>query len=397
MLNTIWKEIKELLANNKIWTGILIVLIIFIIGTYYNTENKKTTERQLLKLGIINQDDSVYSELLISYFTRSETFSSFIEIQMDNQERIEDAFSRGVLDLYLVIPENFAKRMMQMDHTPIIVTMNITDTTKALLLQNVLKSYEKYIAAVETHAVGVYDMMRKDGMQETALTDANVKLSMELIFTALGKEAFFRLQEIDKFPSANVWEYYAISLAIMLLLYLGVYAGVHYRKEIQQGTLKRLLLTKLSYFQFMLGKTFFIFLVMFLIYMGAIFVLDYPIHIVTILLGISLCFISVALSIALSVVCNSIHQYLLVANLSLFYCLIIGGGIIPLHFLPQDFIQLSKFTPNYYMLKGILLLKQPQRVTELNQIIVGHFIIASFLWILMVLVINRRSVKCHDA
>jgi ABC-type polysaccharide/polyol phosphate export permease len=44
----------------------------------------------------------------------------------------------------------------------------------------------------------------------------------------------------------------------------------------------------------------------------------------------------------------------------MFYFAVIGGGIIPIMFLPQDIVQLSKITPNYYMMEGIIRLNQGQ-------------------------------------
>lgn len=397
MSNTLIKELKELAANKKIWIVILTVLIIIIIGTSYGRKNTESMSSDILKLGIINNDKSSYSDLLLSYFNSSQTFSSFVTVMKGESEEIKDSFQKGELDIYLEIPEDFAKNMIQMEHSPINVTINIEDTTKALIFQNILKSYEKYIASVEVNAVGLYDVMEQDGMSQELIDKTNRTISLDLIFTALGKETFFDFKPVSKFPTTTVIQYYMIALLIMTMMYGGLFVGFGLLREIKLGTFNRIRTTQLQLYQFVFAK---MLLITALFTVSGTFVInwiaDKSITVEVILLGFAISLFCVTFAVFLSAFFNTTQRFILVGNLLIFYCIVIGGGIIPIRFLPQNIIRLSKMTPNYYMVKGIIHLKQGQ-LLEANHITLAFFFLSAFLFMAAVILFSRRSVTYEEA
>ncbi len=362
MLSTLIKEIKELFSDKKIWIGILTVLIIIIIGTSYNRKQEEDSLSEHLRLGVINNDDSTYSELLLSYFNGSETFSSLVTVIIGEEEEVKEAFYRGELDIYIEVPKGFAQNMIQIEHLPINVTINIKDTTKAILFQNVLQSYEKFISAVEVNAVGLYEIMEQDGMDRTLIDDTNMTISLDLIFTALGKEKLFTYHEVATFPKTLISEYYLISILIMGLMYAGLYAGFRILGEIRQGTFLRLKTTRMPLYQFLTAKIIFLSALLSAAAVAAISIICTSRPTGSILVfGSSVALFSVTLPVLLSAFFETTQRFILAGNLLIFYFAVIGGGIIPLMFLPQDILQLSKITPNYYMIEGIIRINQGQQ------------------------------------
>lgn len=361
MLSTVIKELKEFFSDKKIWIGILTVLIIIIIGTSYNRKMEESHLSEHLRLGVINNDDSSYSDLLLTYFNGSETFSSMVTVTIGDEKIVKEAFQQGKLDIYIEIPEGFARNMINIEHIPINVVLNIKDTTKALIFQNVLQSYEKYISAVEANAVGLYDIMENDGMDQKLIDDKNTEISLDLIFTALGKEKFFSYHSVATFPRTKISEYYIISILVMTLMYMGLYAGFRILREIRQGTLLRLKTTRMPVYQFLTAKILILTVILSVLSVLAIsFIRGGSPTAGVILFGISAALFSVTLPILLSAFFDTTQRFILVGNLLMFYFAVIGGGIIPIMFLPQDIIQLSKLTPNYYMMEGIIRLNQGQ-------------------------------------
>ncbi len=361
MLNTLIKELKELFADKKIWLGILTVLIIIIIGTSYNRKITSENISEHLRLGVINNDDSTYSELLLGYFHGSETFSSLITVTIGEEEEVKKAFTEGKLDIFIEIPKGFAQNMIQIEHLPIDVTINIKDTTKAILFQNVLQSYEKFISAVEVNAVGLYHIMEQEGADQKLIEDTNVSISLDLIFTALGKEEFFRFKEVATFPKTRITEYYLISILIMGLMYAGLYSGFKLLREIRQGTFLRIKTTRMPVYQFLTAKIVFLSVFLAAAATSAICIISGSRPSPQILLfGSSLALFCVTMPMLLSAFFETTQRFILVGNLLVFYFAVIGGGIIPIMFLPQDILQLSRVTPYYYMMEGIIRMKQGQ-------------------------------------
>ncbi|MHB8130032.1 MAG: ABC transporter permease [Mobilitalea sp.] len=397
MLNIIIKEMKEIYADKRILIGILTVLIIIIIGTSYNIKNSNTEPSEHLKLGVINNDDSTYSDILLTYFNSSETFSSLITVITGDSGAIKRAFDRGELDIFLEIPEDFAGNMMHLEHAPIQVTINIEDTTKAILFQNVLKSYEKYIAAVEANAVGLYEIMQRDGMDPKLIDDTNRSVSIDLILTALGKESFFSYQPVERFPTTTLVEYYIGSLLVLALLYSGLYTGFQVIREMKQGTFTRLRTTRTPIYQLLTAKMVLLIILFTIITSVALSVISGKLVVMEgILFSLAISMFCISQAVLISVLFNTTQRFVLVGNLMIFYFTIIGGGIIPIQFLPQNMVFLSKITPNYYMLRGIIDLNLGQ-LQLVNQITIGFLLLSCFLYGITVLLFEQRSVSYEEA
>ncbi len=395
MFNTIIKEIKELKADKKIWIGILTVLIMIIIGTSYNRNNSEYTSTEHLRLGIINHDESIYSDMLLSYFNGSETFSSLISVTAGEEKEVKSAFDQGDLDIYLEIPKDFAMNLIRLEHSPINVTINISDTTKAILFQNVLRSYEKYIASVEANAVGLYEIMEQDGMDQELIDETNRKVSIDFIFTTLGKEEFFSFEPLDQYPTTTLILYYVISLLIMALLYSGLYIGFQILREMKQGTFTRLRTTRTPLYQFLIAKMVILITILTITTVIALSIISKPITIMQVLFSLSIVMFSICLSVLLSSLFNTTQRFVLAGNLLFFCFIVIGGGIIPMQFLPQSMVNLAKITPNYYMLKGILYMNQGQ--TDKIGFIMASFIGISIGMISIALILfGRRSVNYDE-
>jgi ABC-2 type transport system permease protein len=287
--------------------------------------------------------------------------------------------------------------MINLEHSPVNVTYNIKDTTKAILFQNVLKSYEKYISAVEVNAVGLYDIMEKDGMDQKLIDDTNVTISMDMIFTALGKEEFFNLEPVEKFPSTKVSEYYLMAILTMAVLYAGLYAGFGILKEIRQGTFIRLKTTRTSVLSYLTAKIFLltaVFTVVSAVSLRLIF--DRKISAGVIALSLAISLFSTLAAAFLSAFFKTVQRFILIGNLLIFYFIIVGGGIIPIQFLPEDIIRLAKITPVYYMIKGMILQLQGQ-VSPSNRIIAGFFIASVLLFLACAAILSVRSVAYEEA
>lgn len=396
MFNIIHKEVKELFADKKIWIGILTVLIILIIGTSYNVRKTEKPTSDLLKLGIINYDESSYSDLLLNYFTGSKTFSSLITVVIGDEREVKKAFRKGELDIYLEIPENFAQNMMYLKHSPVNVTLNIKDTTKAILFENVLKSYEKYIAAVEANAVGLFDIMEEDGMPEQLTIETNRTVSLDLIFTTLGKEAFFAFKPVSQFPATTLVVYYISSFLVMALLYSGLYAGFQLLKEMKQGTLSRLKTTKTSLFKFLTAKIVTVIILFTAAALSAVTILTRrPLSESGILFCLSITMFCVSIAVFLSSLFRTTQRFVLAGNLLIFYFTILGGGIIPIQFLPQDMLLLSKATPYYYIMKGLLDINQGM-YWKISGITMGFLLTSALLLMMSLFFLMKRRVNYDE-
>ncbi len=331
-----------------------IVLIILMISTFSyvrkNGQEQIHPQEKYIAIGISNQDNSEYAALLLSYFKDNEEFSKYAVIAEGEESVLQARFDKGELDCLLVIPEGFAEQMIQMEHLPIRVSVLAEDATKALLLKTVLDAYETYIASVEANCMALYEKMKEQGFSYQERQQANVDVSLDLIFTALGKDSFFARRSIapkTELSAAASWVCGAGCLLLFLLCFL---AGSRLREYFSNGMAWRVRLMGVSYLSLFAAIVLPYVLMMFLMagclllfaaersaaFFGTEVVLLFPLLLLPPVLGMA---------------CKKKQNYLLLYSLSFIGMALLGGSILPELYLPRQFVHVMKWLPNYRLVQ----------------------------------------------
>jgi ABC-2 type transport system permease protein len=396
-LYLIKKDLKDILGSKKRIIVCLIVLIIFIISTSLYTSNHEETSIKSVKLGVINEDDSSYSKLLIEYFKTSESFSSFISVKIGSQTEIKEEFNKGILDVYLSIPKGFANNLIVLNHLPIEVVINGADKNKAILIDNILRSYEKYIKAVEINCVALYDRMTIAGFHNEFINKKNMEISYDLIFTALGKENFFAYEGVGDYKNTSFIHYLVVAFLSTIVLYTTFYMGLFIRKEKDMGIYGRLYAAGVPVWIYLLEKLLVLFGLIVLLVLGLVLIAK-------ILIGISIsflsliCFLSLVLTgiafvIFINVFFKKTTDYLLTGNFLCLFYTILGGGLIPSMYLPDKMLQLAQFTPTYWMIKMMLLSESNLNTSIIYKNITLLSISTLILYLLSLLVYQKEVIN----
>lgn len=336
--------------KNKKKTVILmgIVLIIGMISTFSYVKMQETGETETfikLSLGVANEDESEYSKLLIAYFLENETFSSYVDVVQDGEEILKTKLNEGTLDAYLLIPSGFADGLMNMEHLPMKAVVSMRQPTKALVFRQVLEAYETYIKTVEVNCTALYDRMREEGFSKGDLTKANVKISMDLIFTALGKDEFFRILTVEQETEVSLTEHYLLTALYFIGIFLFLPAGLRIFKLRQSRMLLRLKTMRVPAWKVLFATT-----VPYLFvaagWMGVLLLLLKRWELWTFLCGMFLLLSVFFAVLFLSTFVKKRKDYLFSFGVLLIVLAVAGGGIVPKQYLPDTFAKLATVFPN---------------------------------------------------
>lgn len=368
MWNLIKKEGKEILYNKKIWIVFFVVSIIFIIGTYCNT--KEESSQYKINIGLVDLDNSMYSNLLTRYFVENDAFSSYVQIEQGTLDKIEEDFLSHQLDAYLVIPENFAENLIHIQNTPIDAKIHQSDTTTALLIQNVLEGYEKYIAAVQINTVGLYEIMENGAISPDIIEKKNTEISIDLVLAALGRNDFFEYEEHKTLSAIPIIEYYGYAVCVILIMYSSLYIGLLFLSERKSQVFQRGKLAGISLWKYGLAKLFVHGSILSLILSSGYFILNWNdiqseqrlhtylewfvsdgIKKLCFMIGMVLFFI--IFSMIVSCFFPDKNSFLIIGNMIYFVLAILGGAIIPFLYLPENIAFLGKWTPVYWFIYGM--------------------------------------------
>ena len=284
-------------------------------------------------------------------------FLKYVELVENSEWELQKAMTAGGLDAYLVIPKDFAQSMIRMEDLPIRAVVSTKNPTKALAMRYVMEAYETYIEAVEVNCTALYRKMKAEGFSAEDRDEANMKISLELIFTALGKDDLFKknLVEVEEKEQTglSLAEHYKLTALYFVLLFLFLPAGLRVIELKKDRMVSRLQTMNISVGSVLtaIGIPYLAAAILIMVVFchaeekmaqlaaGLLFIL--PWLLVVLLLG---------------VVCKNSQNYLFICSM-LFVCLaVFGGSLIPESFLPNSFQNIARWMPNRnftYVMGGV--------------------------------------------
>jgi ABC-2 type transport system permease protein len=399
--------LKELITiiRHKEWllaSLCLPFIVFFILSFSFKDMMKRESDISQIKIAIVDNDNSIASKMLLANFSNNKNFSNFINIEVCTSTEAVEKLNNNLLTGIIEIPKNFSGSLLAMENQPLELTLNSEEPLKSSILKNVMEGYSRIIGAVEIGVSSVQYYMDKYKETEDHQFKVNNYLSRDLTFTALGRSSFFAYEPHNDIPSTTSVEYYIIAISVLLLMYMGIVLGNLLIKERNSMVIKRLLITPVTPFEIILSKwiAYSIYCsVLLMIFIAPIFLLynldiSYIIKNLLVFIIISVGFI-ISFYILLATFLNNEESYILMANIYVFTSAIIGGSFIPLQLMPEKIRNISKLTPNYWIIKGEMYIINWYSLNDIKYIIGGMLLLTIGMLIISMLMLIRgkRSIK----
>lgn len=402
MLWLLKADSKVLLTRKRKALFLVFIFLIMVIGIFYHRKNKEETivEEAKIQIGVVNDDSSELSKLFLDFFNKSEVFRSYAEIFYGTEEIMKEKLAKDELQMYLVIPKNFVQNMIAIENTPIRIVINTSDTTKALLMKNLLEGYEKFISAVEINCVTLYEVMELDGLSEELITEKNIEISLDLVTSVINKNDLFQRLTIENFKNIPLFFYYGCEIVLLLMMYSSVVCGIHLIKEMQSKILSRLFTAGVNplliFFEKLILYSTITALPGILGFVIFCIIWKEKILITCIIFYLVSSMFCCSLVIAFSACFRSIQSYLLASNVIILFLTILGGGIIPLMYLPQTMVKFSKITPNYWFISNLFTILKDEKNTNNNLLSLGLFIFSLGLMAIGCFIYARKEAQVYE-
>ena len=349
------KDILLFISDAKTLLVLAVLAILCVTGIFIARGASSPTN---ITVGVVDLEQSGRSEMVKTYFAENEDFKSFITVTEGTEEEIRELFDRGGLDFYFVIPENFTDEMIRMKNTPLKAVVNSTDKAKAAIYGALLESYSRYITSVEVNVESLTFSMREEGYDPSLIKEKNVEISFDLVFTALGKDGFFERIPYDRMASLPLTDHYIYSVLILLVLYAGMLTGYAVLLERKSGVRARLVSCGISPFRQIVSKVVvygtlmtaaFIAVVSVMKAFGNIeFTFGAGVYLTLMIYGSCIIFSITALVI------RSRNGYCFFSNMTILLMTVLGGGIIPVMYLPGALSSFAQYMPAYRFITFIL-------------------------------------------
>lgn len=350
---------KQLLVISVVFPLLIFALLGFAFTDF--VEHKSIVDQ--IDIGVVNNDNSQASEMLISDFKNNETFSKLFRIIELDEREAPEKFSTGEINAIIEIPQNFSESLFYFENEPIHLTINPEEPLKSLILKNIMESYSKYVQTADVAVYSLYKQMKDVDIPAADVKRMNDAFSVNMIFTALGRDKMFQEKPITTVPSSTSMEYFIIASGALLVMYMGLIGANLVIYERDSMCLDRFRVSSGSIFKFVLSKMIVLVLLglfqvfLFLFPLGMIMGIDmgYSFSSLMIFLLVSLTHIS-SLSIFVGSIIKTEELATLVGNLGILLLGLVGGSFFPLKLMPSFMYNISQLTPNHWIIKGFLFL-----------------------------------------
>jgi ABC-2 type transport system permease protein len=314
-----------------------------------------------VSLGIVDNEKSMMSKMLISSFRENKAFSKFVNVEVLEKKEAELRINQNELTAIVEIPEGFSKSIQYVENFPITVTLNEAQPLKSTIFKNMMQSYGKYISSVQIGVNSLYSFMVELPVTDKEIDNINNSVSVDLVLTAMSRSTFFNYHSYESIPSTNSLEYFLVALIVMFYMYIGLSAGGSLLQEKASGCVHRILGTSVSAYKLIAAKFVAysviasIYVIVFTVPAALLAKVDLEGNFLLLIMFmiISIGFV-IALSITLAVFFKEQSAFILFGNLFIFIAALLGGSLIPLQLMPASIQNAAKVTPNYWIIRGAL-------------------------------------------
>ena len=140
-MGALWmQDIRQLFTRRRLFGAGICALFVLCVCFAVRRGGEQMDASGRVAIGVINKDTSVYSQMLLSFYEDNDLFTSYVSIALGGEEDILASFEAGTLDMYLVIPQDFADSMTYLEHLPVQAVISTRSPAVEIMLKNLMES-----------------------------------------------------------------------------------------------------------------------------------------------------------------------------------------------------------------------------------------------------------------
>lgn len=338
--------------------------LIFFLGMGLSFTFDEDNSIEKFTVGVVNEDEGIYSSIFINEFLRSEDIGELFETFIVTEDKANQMLEENIVPAIIRVPKNYSANLEQNKAVIIKVIKNSERSITPEIVSSVVEGYMTGFGVIKSSAQIINSALEEAGV---TLESPGPGFSPEItIMTELARDMdssminFIEMnQEKDRWITSM--QYYSAGMLAMYIL-LGAITGIKtLLTERSQQTLARMLCTRASRSTIILGKF------LSLVTIGMVQSL--------IIIGFTYLFIGVywgssVLTILLLTFCNVFAGAaggMLIASISktakaadgmgslmVQVMSLLGGSMIPVYVFPESLQIINKLTINSWSIKGFI-------------------------------------------
>ncbi len=337
-------------------------------------------------IGVVNQEKSGYMAFVFEQVQKDEELSRYVSFLFFADEKAaEQALDRDSAVVSIEIPDNFLQNLLSGRRAILKIYASGNKPVQTYIMTEIINSYfNMFVSSNYTMTVArkYYQQTAKSSLDLNKKTALFITDSMNLMKrvrhesikakslrdsdTAGLAKYFQAAEEKTGIPGqalqiASVTEYYFVAVVLLFILFISVaQAGVMISEQ-KNGLAARIILSgagKKSYFLGKFAGGFFLTFGQSAILLAFALLFFYQNNAralpMILLVFCAVVFMVNALSYMLAIMFENLERFTLIGNLLVFTMAAIGGGLIPILYLPDSIYFFAWLTPHYWGIEGIV-------------------------------------------
>ena len=229
-LKLIGFELKNSIFNIKVLT-IVIVLPLLVVVLFNFAFKDFVSKEPILKLGIVDNENSATSNYLIEELLKDQDITSLISFKKVDDKNSISKVKKGELNGVLKIPKDFTDSLINMKNTPIEIIYNENDVLISYALNTVADSFSLYIEEVQKSiSANYYTTSKIDELKEDT-QKINNNISLIMISEVFNRKMGIIKNELQNIPTTSSGIYFLVMVEILILSYVSLYFTYKFMKE----------------------------------------------------------------------------------------------------------------------------------------------------------------------
>ena len=327
------------------------IALIFVLGLGLNNAFNSSTEIEKFDVAISDYDNGQYAKEFKD-FLKSKEIKKIISLKEMKESTAKEKVKSGKLPVLLVIPKGYSESIEKGQKANIEIFKDAGSEFKGKMVESFVKSYTGAVSSIQC------------AVDASGKELSKYKLRGEMILPKLletTKTEAYKEKSLTADNNITSMQYYSAAMLAMYILFVASMGTTYMIAEREEGTLNKLLSTKVSRRDIILGKslgTFFIGVfdtVILILFTKYVFNVNWG-NSLTGLIIISLCTIFSACGFAMfmAVILKTTKAVNSASSDIIMIMSFLGGSMYPLYQMPDAMQKMSKFMMNNWALRGYL-------------------------------------------
>src|SRR5699024_5770533 len=158
---------------------LLIGAVILLVASFFNA-----TEQDPILLGVVNEDQSKETEMIIDILEESSEFGPFMQIESMDRQSANVQIEANEISSYIILPEDFTANLYEGYPVTMAVTGNPKQQMESNVVHELINSVMRHIESSQANILLVNEYAKKvemdDGMRSELIMDEFMKALMSV-------------------------------------------------------------------------------------------------------------------------------------------------------------------------------------------------------------------------